>query len=106
MLTGADLFAFPTLYEGFGLPVLEAMHAGVPVVCSDIPVLHEVAGGAAAFADPQDPQDFALKMEAVLQDPARRRNLVAAGLERVRAFGGGRDFALRMRAVYQAVFDG
>ena len=106
LLTGAALFAFPTLYEGFGLPVLEAMHDGVPVVCSDIPVLHEVAGQAAVFADPQDPQDFALKMEAVLRDPARRRDLVAAGLERVKTFGGGRDFALRMRAVYQAVSDG
>ena len=53
---GADLFALPSLHEGFGLPVLEAMAQATPVVCSDIPVLHEVAGDAARFVPARGPR--------------------------------------------------
>jgi len=54
LYSGARLFVFPSLWEGFGLPVLEAMACGVPVVCSDIPALREVAGEAACYVDPRD----------------------------------------------------
>ena len=55
----AGCVALPTLYEGFGLPVLEAMARGVPVACSDLPVLHEAAGPAAVYFDPHAPADIA-----------------------------------------------
>lgn len=58
----AKVFVFPTLMEGFGLPPLEAMKAGVPVVASDIPVLHEVLGDAAVFFNPKDPEDLKEKI--------------------------------------------
>ncbi|MBN2209379.1 MAG: glycosyltransferase family 4 protein [Candidatus Coatesbacteria bacterium] len=83
---GADVFVFPTLYEGFGLPPLEAMACGTPVCLSRIPVLEEVAGDAAAFFDPNDPLDMANVIAAVLQDQAKHKAAIEKGLERARAF--------------------
>lgn len=102
LLVEAEIFVFPSLYEGFGLPVLEAMHYGVPIVCSDISVLREVAGNQAAeFANPLDPQDFAAKLANVLENQSLRQKLIAAGKERAASFVGHRDFGLFMRNVYQ-----
>jgi len=70
---------FPTLFEGFGLPVLEAMERGCPVLCSDIPVLREVGGAAATYFDPNDPAAIARAIERALDDESRRREQVAAG---------------------------
>ncbi len=75
LYTGARLFVFPSLWEGFGLPVLEAMACGVPVACSDIPALREVAGEAARFFDPWDVEAMALAIAAAwdqAEDPAWR----------------------------------
>lgn len=82
----ADVFVYPSLEEGFGLPVLEAMACGIPVVASTAEALREVAGGAALFADPRDAAGFAREIERVLQDPATRRRLAAAGPERAAKF--------------------
>lgn len=79
----AGLVVLPTLYEGFGLPVLEAMRRGIPVACSDIPVLREVGGEAALYFDPFDIRDIAGTIDSALADPARRRDLGDQG--RVRA---------------------
>jgi glycosyltransferase involved in cell wall biosynthesis len=65
----ASCAAFPTLAEGFGLPVLEAMRRGVPVACSDIPVLREVGGHAARYFDPHAPAEAAAAIEAARADP-------------------------------------
>ena len=62
---------FPTLAEGFGLPVLEGMARGVPIACSDIPVLHEVGGDTPRYFDPGDPDAAANAMVASLGDRAR-----------------------------------
>ena len=75
----ASCFVFPSLYEGFGLPVLEAMERGVPVACSNRGSLAEVAGGAARLFDPESPRSIAEAIEALLSDPAERERLAHAG---------------------------
>ena len=82
----AALFLFPSLYEGYGMPVLEAMAAGCPVVCSTAPALVEVAGGAALLAPARDPEALAAHCRALLADEALRRRMVARGRERAAAF--------------------
>jgi glycosyltransferase involved in cell wall biosynthesis len=75
----ADVFVFPSLYEGFGLPVLEAMRRGVPVACSDRSSLPEVAGDAALLFHPGDTGAITAAIERVLGDPAQAQRLRAAG---------------------------
>jgi glycosyltransferase involved in cell wall biosynthesis len=75
----ARLVAYPSIYEGFGLPVLEAMSAGVPVVSTTVPAIVEVAGDAAALVEPGDVDALADTLGAVWSDTARRDRMVAAG---------------------------
>jgi glycosyltransferase involved in cell wall biosynthesis len=82
----AEVFALPSLYEGFGLPLIEAMAGGAPVACSDIPVFREVAADAAAFFDPNSPKAIADALTALLEDAGRREDLSRAGRSRAGAF--------------------
>ncbi len=86
LLAHADLFAFPSLYEGFGLPVLEAQRAGVAVACSTAASLPEVAGDGAALFDPLSVEDMARVLRECLSDPARRAALVEKGRVNVARF--------------------
>jgi glycosyltransferase involved in cell wall biosynthesis len=86
LLAGAELLAYPSLYEGFGLPVLEAMACGTPVLASNVAALPELADGAAVFVDPNDPDGIAAGFESLVRDGSLRERLRAAGLERARAF--------------------
>jgi glycosyltransferase involved in cell wall biosynthesis len=80
------LFVYPSLYEGFGLPPIEAMSLGVPVVTSRVSSIPEIVGDAALLADPRDPDEIARKIEAVLKDENLRANLVKKGFERAKRF--------------------
>ncbi|MBI3089801.1 MAG: glycosyltransferase family 4 protein [Candidatus Tectomicrobia bacterium] len=82
----AHLFVFPSRYEGFGLPVLEAMACGAPVICSNRTSLPEVAGDCALYVDPDDPQALHAAMQRLLNDTAERERLAALGLKRSQAF--------------------
>jgi len=82
----AAVFVFPSLYEGFGLPPLEAMVSGTPVVTSNVSSLPEVAGDAAMLVDPYDPHAIADGIYTVLTDERVRRELRRKGLERARQF--------------------
>jgi glycosyltransferase involved in cell wall biosynthesis len=86
LLSGARLFVFPSLYEGFGLPMLEAMACGTPVVCSNVSSLPEVAGDAALLVDPLDVKGMAEAMNRLLQDEGLRAELVERGYRQVRQF--------------------
>ncbi|CAN5270064.1 glycosyltransferase family 1 protein [soil metagenome] len=83
---GAAAFVFPSLYEGFGIPPLEAMACGCPVVCSRAASLPEVCGDAAEYVDPLDVGSIAAGISRVLNDASLRSSLREKGRERVRAF--------------------
>src|SRR5205823_4602329 len=82
----SDAFVMPSLYEGFGLPVLEAMARGVPVACSDRSSLPEVAGDAALLFDPEDVAGIATTIDRLLHDGATARRLRTAGPEQAAKF--------------------
>ncbi|MFA5946574.1 MAG: glycosyltransferase family 1 protein [Patescibacteria group bacterium] len=80
LYAGAIAFVFPSHDEGFGLPILDAMKMGTPTLVSDIPVFHEVAGSAAEYASPNDATAFAVKMKALVENPALRSSLSLRGM--------------------------
>ena len=82
----STLLIFPSLHEGFGMPVIEAFASGVPVVCSDIEPLKEIAEGAALFIDPYNPESIAEGILKVLNDGKLRQELIKNGLERAKNF--------------------
>jgi len=99
----AALVAFPSLYEGFGLPVLEAMGRGVPVVTSDRSSLPEVAGDAALLVDPEDPAAIGAAIERVLGDDDLAARLGAAGRGRAAAFSWERTAELTVQSYARAL---
>jgi glycosyltransferase involved in cell wall biosynthesis len=86
LYSGATAFVYPSFYEGFGLPVLEAMACGCPVICSDATSLPEVAGNAAILVDPNDVEGLAQVLERIVGDAAMRGTLSDQGLQRAKMF--------------------
>ncbi len=101
----ARVFVFPSLYEGFGLPPLEAMASGTPVITSNLSSLPEVVGDAAMLIDPYQPDAIAGAMRRVLQDERLRDDMRERGLARVREFSWGRSVK-RVREIYDEVLAG
>ena len=100
----AGVFVFPSLYEGFGLPPLEAMASGTPVVTSNVSSLPEVAGDAAMLVDPYDPEAIADGIYRVLTDESLRSEMRRKGLERARQFSWEQSVR-RVRDIYGEVCD-
>lgn len=86
LYSGAHAFVYPSFYEGFGLPVLEAMACGCPVICSQVASMPEVAGDAALYCSPHDPDELAHRIDAVIEDSSLRSQLIERGIQRARQF--------------------
>jgi glycosyltransferase involved in cell wall biosynthesis len=103
LMCGAVAFVFPSLYEGFGVPPLEAMACGVPVLTSNCSSLPEVAGDAALLVDPLQVEDIAAGLERLLTDKSLRAELSGKGLERAKQFTWKRAASLTLE-MYQGLW--
>jgi glycosyltransferase involved in cell wall biosynthesis len=99
----ADVFVYPSYYEGFGLPVLEAMTLGAPVVTSNVSSLPEVAGDAALYADPHDPEELADQIWRLIDSPTLRQDLITRGRAQAAQFSWRRTAEDTLMA-YQSLF--
>jgi glycosyltransferase involved in cell wall biosynthesis len=95
----AEVFIFPSFFEGFGLPVVESMASGAPTITSFGSSLEEVAGNGALLIDPSDTDSIVVALGKVLGDPALQKDLAARGLERSKQFSAG-NLAEKALAVY------
>ena len=100
LYAGAEALLFPSLYEGFGIPVLEAFACGTPVITSNLSALPEVAGDAAVMVDPRDEQQIADALAEVLGDEDLREELSERGRRRLTKFDW-RETARRSLAAYE-----
>ncbi len=98
----ASCLVFPSIYEGFGLPVLEAMQYNCPVVCSGITSLPEVAGDAALYIDPYDYKDIRNKISGLIDNPQLRDDMIEKGKKRVEYFSP-QNYTKRLEKAYQSI---
>jgi glycosyltransferase involved in cell wall biosynthesis len=94
---------FPTFYEGFGLPAIEAMAHGCPVITSDIPVMHEVCGDAALYCDPNEPRDIADKVKMLAESSEMRARLSRRGFGRAAQFSWERCARETFELLYRVI---
>ncbi len=104
LYNAADVFAFPSLYEGFGIPLIEAMACGTPIVCHAYELFHEVCANAALYADARNAEAFAAVMAMVLNNASLAQDLPQRALERAKAFSWERC-ARETLAVYQRMVE-
>ena len=86
LMSAAEAFVFPSAYEGFGIPIVEAMQCGTPVITSDWGAMQEIAADAALLIDSNDPEKIALAMKQIMTDGKLRQNLIQKGLKRALDF--------------------
>lgn len=103
LIRNAAIFVYPSFYEGFGIPVLEALSMGTPTITSNVSALIEVAGDAALLVDPSSVADLCQKMKLLLHDDALRRKIGSRGVRHSRSFNWQRT-AQQTEAVYFALF--
>jgi glycosyltransferase involved in cell wall biosynthesis len=101
MYNCSSLFLYVSLRESFGLPVLEGMACGVPVITSDIPAIREVGGDAAAFVDPENTEAIAERISSLLADHEQQKLLTQMGLERAKLFSWRRS-AQKLIELYES----
>ena len=99
----AACFVFPSFYEGFGLPPLEAMACGCPVIVSNAASLPEVCGDAALYCDPHSPEDIAAKISQLIHDPALQDDLRGKGLERAALYSWDKTAKMTMEVLEEAL---
>jgi glycosyltransferase involved in cell wall biosynthesis len=104
LYNGASLFAFPSLYEGFGLPVLEAMACGTPVLTSTVSSLPEVVGDAGVKVDPYNTEGMAEAMREIIENQSLRQMLRQRGIQRASQFSW-ENTARKTMGIYRAVAD-
>jgi len=100
LLRSAFAMVFPSLYEGFGIPVLEAMSAGVPVLCSNVTSLPEVGGDAVLYFDPRRPGQIVDALTRLSEEPGLRESQITKGLQRAARFEGAERMALDYADVF------
>lgn len=105
LYSAARLFVLPSLYEGFGLPLLEAMRCGTPCLCSGIPALREVGGDAAVYFDPRDPKDMGDRIGSLIKDETLRAERSRASLRRAQDFSWA-DTARRTWSFCREILNG
>lgn len=104
LLTGGALaLTYVPFFEGFGIPVIDAMKCGVPVITSNSSSLPEISGGAALLANPNDVKDISKKMETLLKDDDLRKSLIAKGLENVQRFTWEKTADLLWESIYKTI---
>jgi glycosyltransferase involved in cell wall biosynthesis len=99
----ADALVYPSFYEGFGLPPLEAMASGVPVIAAGVAAIPEVCGNAALYCDPNRPADIATKIRALLNSDGLRQELIGEGVCRARQFTWERTAEVTFDVIEQAI---
>ena len=103
LMQGAKLFLFPSFYEGFGLPILEAMQSGVPVLASRVTSIPELGVDAIHYADPNDVVDMADGITQLIENDDYRLQLKNRGYEQVKNFSWGRTAQGMLNAIHQGV---
>jgi glycosyltransferase involved in cell wall biosynthesis len=105
LYAAADALVFPSLYEGFGIPLLEAMATGTAVAAARCSSLPEVGGDAALYFDPQEPEEIAAAMSRIVSDDILRRQMVASGLSRASEFSWERTASLTLEVIREVARD-
>lgn len=101
----ASLFVYPSFYEGFGIPPLEAMACGLPVIVSNTTSIPEVVGDAGVYVDPHDVEQISRSIDTVLSDEQLRKGMIGRGLERARLFSWEKTAREILRLYHQIVFE-
>ena len=103
---GAEMLVFPSMYEGFGIPILEAMACGIPVITSNISSMPEVAGNAAVLVNPYETNEIAAAMQRICSNRDLRKDLIAKGSKNVKRFNWEKTAEKTLSVYEESYMDG